>query len=98
VIRGAVLPEQKKLTADDEDSADGFADEDSRRMARDESLSDELIAPNLDQNISFFYDPSYEKAAETIREVSRRVTNSGGFLSRLGKDANRFAKRIRAER
>ncbi len=30
-------------------------------MAHFEKLSDELIAPNLDQNISFFYDPATKK-------------------------------------
>ena len=31
------------------------------RMAHDGSLSDKLIAPNLDRNISFFCDPSTKK-------------------------------------
>jgi hypothetical protein len=33
-------------------------------MAHDGSLSDELIAPNLDRNISFFCDPSTKKLRE----------------------------------
>ena len=28
------------------------------RMARYQKLSDELIVPNLDQDISFYYDPA----------------------------------------
>ena len=31
------------------------------RMARYQKLSDELIVPNLDQDISFFYDPATKK-------------------------------------
>src|ERR1043166_6296217 len=31
------------------------------RMARYQKLSDELIVPNLDQDISFFYDPTTNK-------------------------------------
>ena len=31
------------------------------RMARYQKLSDELIVPNLDQDISFFYDPATRK-------------------------------------
>ncbi|MEO8440820.1 MAG: hypothetical protein ABI540_11450 [Spartobacteria bacterium] len=31
------------------------------RMAHDERLSDQLIVPNLDEDISFFYDPATKK-------------------------------------
>ena len=36
------------------------------RLPRYQKLSDELIVPNLDQDISFFYDPAHEKIAETF--------------------------------
>jgi hypothetical protein len=38
-------------------------------MAHYEKLSDELIAPNLDQDISFFYDP----VTKTLRKRSRNI-------------------------
>ena len=36
------------------------------RLQRYQKLSDELIVPNLDQDISFFYDPGDKKIAETF--------------------------------
>lgn len=41
------------------------------RMARYQKLSDELIVPNLDQDISFFYDPVTREIAKTFRDLSR---------------------------
>ena len=48
------------------------------RMARYQKLSDELIVPNLDQDISFFYDPA-TKELRTIRDISQ----SSGSKSEL---------------
>jgi len=39
------------------------------RLARYQKLSDELIVPNLDQDISFCYDPS-PKVAKPVRDIS----------------------------
>ena len=36
------------------------------RMARYQKLSDELIVPNLNQGISFFYDPGHQEIAKTV--------------------------------
>ena len=43
------------------------------RMAHYQTLSDELIWPNLDQDISFFYDPVTKKLRKPFREVSRSI-------------------------
>ena len=53
------------------------------RLAHYERWSDELIAPNLDQDISFFYDPAakqlrkrfqkYPAMLETVRNLFRDV-------------------------
>src|SRR5436190_12916664 len=37
------------------------------RMARYQKLSDELIVPNLDQDISFFYDPATKKLRKRFK-------------------------------
>jgi hypothetical protein len=52
------------------------------RMARYTKLSDELIVPNLDQDISFFYDPATKKLQETLRDVSRSSGRNGEICER----------------
>jgi hypothetical protein len=42
-----------------------------RKLQRSRSLSDELIVPNLGQDISFFYDRATWEIAESIRDLSR---------------------------
>ena len=46
------------------------------RMAWYQKLSDELIVPNLDQDISFFYDPATQETAKAIRDLSRSSTSN----------------------
>ena len=59
-------------------------------MARYQKLSDELIVPNLDQDISFFYDPATKKLRkrfeiypqaldETVKFSQRPRTNGNGI-------------------
>jgi hypothetical protein len=49
-----------------------------QRMARYQKLSDELIVPNLDQHISFFYDPATKKLRRQFeiypKALEERVT------------------------
>jgi hypothetical protein len=54
---------------------------DLSRMAHYQKLSDELIVPNLDQDISFFYDPDHQESAKALRDLPRSTTKRGGFLS-----------------
>jgi hypothetical protein len=46
------------------------------RMARYQKLSDELIVPNLDQDISFFLRSSHQEIAKTVRDISRSSTSN----------------------
>ena len=62
------------------------------RMAHYQKLSDELIVPNLDQDISFFYDPSTPEIAKTFRDVSRSSASNGAIRSRPGSNAHRTAQ------
>ena len=52
------------------------------RMAWYQKLSDELIVPNLDQDISFFYDPSHEEIAKTFRDLPRRFGRERAICER----------------
>ena len=53
------------------------------RMAHYQKLSNELIAPNLDQEKTFFYDV-WRETAETLRNLSRSPARRAEFLSRVG--------------
>ena len=61
-------------------------------MAHYEKLSDELIAPNLDQDISFFYDPATKKLRKRFEKYPDGNRSRRKFLSRIGTDTNRIAK------
>ena len=67
-------------------------------MAHFEKLSDELIVPNLDQDISFFYDPSthrlrkkFEKYPEALKLVAKFFQDADTLQTEL-------LKQIQAER
>jgi hypothetical protein len=68
------------------------------RMARYQKLSDELIVPNLDQDISFFYDPATKK----LRKRFEIYPDALGATVKLARDLERthteLLKRIQAER
>jgi hypothetical protein len=44
---------------------------DLSRLTHFEKLSDELIAPNLDQDISFFYDPTTKNCGSASRSIQK---------------------------
>ncbi len=56
------------------------------RMAHDERLSDQLIVPNLDEDVSFFYDPA-------TRQLRKRF---GFYLPALQAIAHLFQDEERA--
>jgi hypothetical protein len=60
------------------------------RMARFQKLSDELIVPTLDQEISFFYDPATKKP-EALQATVK-------FALDLERTHTELLKRIQAER
>jgi hypothetical protein len=45
-------------------------------MARYQKLSDELIVPNLNQDIFFLLRPDHQEIAKTVRDISRSSTSN----------------------
>jgi hypothetical protein len=68
------------------------------RMARYEKLSDELIVPNLDQDISFFYDPATKKLRKRFEIYPAALQERVKFASELERTHTGLLKRIQAER
>ena len=66
-------------------------------MAHYQKLSDELIAPNLDQDKSFFYEPSarLRKRFEIYPEALQAELN---FFRELEQKRAQLLKQIQAER
>ena len=68
------------------------------RMAWYQKLSDELIVPNLDQDISFFYDPATKKLRKRFEIYPDGLETRVKFASELEKTHIKLLKRIQAER
>src|ERR1700758_5592732 len=68
------------------------------RMARYQKLSDELITPNLDQDISFFYDPATRKLRKRFEIYPEAFDARVKFASELERTHIELLKRIQAER
>jgi hypothetical protein len=68
------------------------------RMARYQKLSDELIVPNLDQNISFFYDPATKKLRKRFEIYPEALQATVKFANDLERTHAELLKRIQAER
>jgi hypothetical protein len=69
-----------------------------QRMARYQKLSDELIVPNLDQDISFFYDPATRKLRKQFEIYPKALEARVDFAHELERTHTELLKRIRAER
>ena len=67
-------------------------------MARYQKLSDELIVPNLDQDISFFYDPATKKLRKRFEIYPEALQATVKFASDLERTHTELLKRIQAER
>src|SRR5215470_9026989 len=67
-------------------------------MARYQKLSDELIVPNLDQNISFFYDPASRKLRRRFDIYPEALDARLKFANDLERTHTELLKRIQAER
>src|SRR2546426_1668106 len=67
-------------------------------MARYQKLSDELIAPNLDQDISFFYDPATKKLRKRFEIYPEALQATVKFANELERTHTELLKRIQAER
>jgi hypothetical protein len=68
------------------------------RMARYQKLSDDLIVPNLDQDISFFYDPATKKLRKRFEIYPEALEERVNFANELERTHTELLKQIRAER
>jgi hypothetical protein len=68
------------------------------RMAWYQKLSDELIVPNLDQDISFFYDPATKKLRKRFEIYPQALDANAQFANHLERTHTELLKRIQAER
>ena len=68
------------------------------RMARYQKLSDALIVPNLDQDISFFYDPATKKLRKQFQIYPEALEARVNFAYELERTHTELLERIQAER
>src|SRR5437867_6042453 len=68
------------------------------RMARYQKLSDELIVPNLDRDISFFYDPATKKLRKRYEIYPEALQATVKYANDLEQTHTELLKRIKAER
>ncbi|SRR6266446_6391060 len=68
------------------------------RMAWYQKLSDELIVPNLDQDLSFFYDPATKKLRKRFEIYPEALEANVKFANELERTHIELLKRIQAER
>jgi len=67
-------------------------------IARYQKLSDELIVPNLDQDISFFYDPATRKLRKRFEIYPEALDARVKFADDLERTHTKLLKQIQAER
>jgi hypothetical protein len=67
-------------------------------MQRYQKLSDELIVPNLDQDISFFYDPATKKLRKRFEIYRQALEATVKFADDLERTKTELVRRIQAER
>jgi len=67
-------------------------------LARYQKLSDELIVPNLNQDISFFYDPVTKKLRKQFEIYPQALQANVKFASDLERTHTELLKQIQAER
>jgi hypothetical protein len=68
------------------------------RMAWYQKFSDELIVPNLDQDISFFYDPATKKLRKRFEIYPDALDTRVRFANELERTHTKLLERIQAER
>ncbi len=68
------------------------------RMAWYQKLSDELIVPNLDQDISFFYDPATKELRKRFEIYPEALQATVKFANELERTHTELLTRIQAER
>jgi|SRR5215467_10829704 len=68
------------------------------QVAHFQKLSDELIVPNLDQDISFFYDPATKKLRKRFEKYPDALQMTATFFHALEKAQTDLLKQIQIER
>jgi hypothetical protein len=68
------------------------------RMGRYQKLSDELIVPNLDKDVSFFYDPATKKLRKQFEIYPKALEERVDFAHELERTHTELLKQIQAER
>jgi hypothetical protein len=79
-------------------NAESVARTGNSEMQQIQALSNELIAPNLDQDISFFYDPATKQLRKRFASYPEALQLAAGFLRDLAASHQQLLERIRAER
>ena len=68
------------------------------RMARYTKISDDLIVPNLDQDISFFYNPATKKLRKRFEFYPEALDATVRFANELERTHTELLKQIQSER
>jgi hypothetical protein len=68
------------------------------KLQRYQKLSDELIVPNLGQDVSFFYDPATRRLRKPFEIYSEALQATVQFAHDLDRTHRELLKRIQAER
>ena len=68
------------------------------RLAHIEKLSDEMIMPNLDQEISFFYDPATKQLRKRYALYPAALQIEAEFFRDLQRTETELLQRLQAER
>jgi hypothetical protein len=68
------------------------------RMTRYQKLSDDLIVPNLGQDISFFYDPATRRLRKQFEIYPKALEERVSFARELERTHTELLKQIQAER
>jgi hypothetical protein len=69
-----------------------------QRMARYQKLSDDLIVPNLGQDISFFYDPATKRLRRQFEIYPQALDARVDFAHELERTHTELLRQIQAER
>lgn len=68
------------------------------QLAHIEKLSDQLIVPNLDEGISFFYDPATKQLRKRFQKYPDALQAQAAFFHDLAQAATQLLGQIQAER
>lgn len=67
-------------------------------MSHYEKISDTVIVPNIDQDISFFYDPATKKLRKKVEKYPEALEATSKFFRNMEKSGTELLNQIKAER